>query len=110
MSGGMHTLAIFQNIGTPELIVIGIVALLIFGRRLPEVGRSLGRSFVEFKKGLKDTGNDLKQIKDDADEATSDRQLESDKQPTKEKDASARFSTDTSDAKKKGAEVNNAKS
>jgi sec-independent protein translocase protein TatA len=36
-----------------ELIVIAAIALLLFGKRLPEVGRSLGRGIVEFKKGLK---------------------------------------------------------
>ena len=39
--------------GPWELVVIGVVAVLIFGRRLPEVGRSLGQGLVEFKKGLK---------------------------------------------------------
>jgi len=39
--------------GWTELLVIGIVAVLIFGRRLPDVGRSLGQGLVEFKKGLK---------------------------------------------------------
>ena len=67
-----HSLAFLQSIGWPEMVVVGIIALLIFGKRLPEVGRSLGKSFVEFKKGLKDTGNELKQIKSDAKEADSD--------------------------------------
>jgi len=38
--------------GWPEMLVIGAIGLLIFGKRLPEVGKSVGRSIVEFKKGL----------------------------------------------------------
>ena len=36
-----------------ELVVILVVALLLFGKRLPDVARSLGKGIVEFKKGLK---------------------------------------------------------
>ena len=39
-------------LGIPEMIVIGLIALLLFGKRLPEVARSLGKGVVEFKKGL----------------------------------------------------------
>jgi len=39
--------------GTTEWVIILVLGLLIFGRRLPEVGRSLGRGIVEFKKGIK---------------------------------------------------------
>jgi len=45
-------LALIGPLGTPELIVIVVLGLLIFGKRLPEVGKSLGRGIVEFKKGL----------------------------------------------------------
>lgn len=48
-------LALFGSIGTWEAVLIGMVALLLFGNRLPEVMRSLGRGVIEFKKGLKDT-------------------------------------------------------
>lgn len=39
--------------GGLEWLIILIVALLIFGKRLPEVMKSLGRGIVEFKKGVK---------------------------------------------------------
>ena len=52
-------LAIFGMPGGWELIVVGLVALLIFGRRLPDVARSVGKSIVEFKKGLKDVKNEI---------------------------------------------------
>ncbi len=49
-------------IGMPqgfEWIFIAAIGLLIFGKRLPDVGRSLGKSIVEFKKGLKGVGDEL---------------------------------------------------
>ena len=45
--------------GAPEMLVIAAVALLFFGRRLPDVARSMGKSIVEFKKGLKDVKDDI---------------------------------------------------
>jgi sec-independent protein translocase protein TatA len=45
--------------GPFELVIIGLIGLLIFGKRLPEVGKSLGRSIVEFKKGLHGIEEDL---------------------------------------------------
>ena len=43
----------------PELIVILFIALLLFGRRLPEVMRSMGKGVVEFKKGIKGIEDDV---------------------------------------------------
>lgn len=40
------------NLGIGEVLVVLVVALLVFGGKLPEVGRALGRSLVEFKRGL----------------------------------------------------------
>ena len=44
----------FPGIGFQELMVIGIVAVILFGRKLPEVAKSVGKSYFEFKKGLFD--------------------------------------------------------
>lgn len=49
----------FWTPGPFEWVVIGIVAILLFGKRLPEVGRQLGQGFVEFKKGLKGAKDEL---------------------------------------------------
>src|SRR6188472_2762442 len=45
--------AFLPNIGAGEMIFLLILGVLLFGRRLPEVGRYLGKGIVEFKKGLK---------------------------------------------------------
>ena len=42
------------GIGFTEMLVIGIVAVLLFGSRLPEVARSLGHTYQQFRKGLSD--------------------------------------------------------
>jgi len=44
-----------------EWIVVAIVAVLLFGKRLPEVGKSLGKGIVEFKKGLRGIEEDVEQ-------------------------------------------------
>jgi sec-independent protein translocase protein TatA len=54
----LTTLA-FGMPGTTEMIIILVLGLLIFGRRLPEVGRSLGKGIVEFKKGIKGIEDDI---------------------------------------------------
>ncbi|MCE5187150.1 MAG: twin-arginine translocase TatA/TatE family subunit [Planctomycetaceae bacterium] len=50
-----------------EWIIILVVAVLIFGRRLPEIARGLGKSITEFKKGIKDTESDIRTAIEDSD-------------------------------------------
>jgi sec-independent protein translocase protein TatA len=52
-------LAFISMPGTGETLLILFVALLLFGRRLPEVARSMGKSITEFKKGLNEAQHDL---------------------------------------------------
>jgi sec-independent protein translocase protein TatA len=52
-------LAMFGMPGWAEIVIIGFVGLLFFGRRLPDVARSLGKSVVEFKKGVRDLKDDV---------------------------------------------------
>lgn len=50
--------------GPTEWIIIGVLGLLFFGKRLPEVGKSLGRGIVEFRKGLKGVEDDIETASD----------------------------------------------
>ena len=54
----MFTLFGFFMPGLPEILIVGAIILLLFGNRLPGVMRSLGRSVVEFKKGIRDDTQD----------------------------------------------------
>lgn len=52
-------LAFFGAPGAMEMMVVGVIALLLFGKRLPEVARSLGKGLVEFKKGIRGIEEDV---------------------------------------------------
>lgn len=55
----LPVLAFLPMPGPMEMIFFGIIALLLFGKRLPEVARGLGKGIVEFKKGLNDVNNEV---------------------------------------------------
>ena len=55
----MTPLALFGGLGPWEVIVIAIVALLLFGKRLPDVARSAGKAVVQFKRGLRDVEDEV---------------------------------------------------
>ncbi|MCK6440495.1 MAG: twin-arginine translocase TatA/TatE family subunit, partial [Planctomycetes bacterium] len=60
----MNYLGLFGWLNGHEWIVLVVLGLLLFGRKLPGIARSLGQSVVEFKKGIKG-------VKDDSDAAAS---------------------------------------
>ncbi len=48
-----------------EWIIVLVIALLIFGKRLPSTMRSIGKGVVEFKKGLKDVKDEVDEVEED---------------------------------------------
>jgi len=70
----------FSMPGGWEWIIILIVALLIFGKRLPEVMKSLGRGIVEFKKGVKGVEEDV----EDSSNKGAQKKIETEKDTTKQ--------------------------
>ncbi len=70
----------FSMPGGWEWLIILIVALLIFGKRLPEVMKSLGKGIVEFKKGVKGVEDDV----EDASSKTTQKKIDTEKEATKQ--------------------------
>ena len=94
------TLAFLPNVGWLEMTVIGVVLLLLFGRRLPEVGRSLGQGIVEFKKGLKDVTDDIKQESSDTGNGSGGAKFDAAKPPKNPDMLSSAHTTSTPTAEK----------
>ncbi len=65
----MTTLA--WAIGPWEITAIVVIAVLLFGRRLPEVGRNLGKALIEFKKGLRGVKDEVEETIDEATDTAS---------------------------------------
>ncbi len=58
----MMPLALLPGVGPPEMIVIAVIGVLLFGKRLPEVGKSLGKGLAEFKKGMSGVEEEFRSI------------------------------------------------
>ena len=62
----------FGNLGTGELIIIFLVILVLFGaKKIPDLAQGLGKGIREFKKAIKDVGDDVK--KESSDKKTEDK-------------------------------------
>ena len=48
-----------MGIGWSEMLILGVIGLLLFGKRLPEVARNLGKGMMEFKKGMYDLQDEV---------------------------------------------------
>ena len=60
------------GMGMTELIVIGALAVLLFGKRLPEVARSFGQTYSQFREGLQDIQREMNQVGDSVRSSVSD--------------------------------------
>lgn len=61
----IHSILLFA-LGTPEIILIALVVLLIFGgKKIPELMRGIGKGVNQFKKGMKDLDDEIKDGVDD---------------------------------------------
>lgn len=59
----MKSILFLQNLGTGELLIIALVALLLFGgKKIPEVMRSLGKGVRSFKDGMNDIKKEIEDI------------------------------------------------
>ena len=72
MAGYLQPIAFVSMPGGGEWIVILFIALLIFGRRLPEVARSLGKTLNEFKRGMREFQDSANEVVSDVNKVTSD--------------------------------------
>ncbi len=53
-------IAFIGGIGYPEMLLLGFVGLLLFGKKLPELARSLGKGVTEFKKGVQGIDDEIR--------------------------------------------------
>src|SRR5215208_7846278 len=77
MSANSAVFGFINNIGPMELMIILGLGVLLFGKRLPEVGRSLGKGIVEFKKGLKGVEDDIEEQSDKSDKRVESKPVQS---------------------------------
>ena len=65
----METMIILFSFGMPEILLIALVVLLLFGgAKIPELMRGIGKGVSEFKKGVKDVENEIKNTDTDTKE------------------------------------------
>ncbi|MBP9018679.1 MAG: twin-arginine translocase TatA/TatE family subunit [Rikenellaceae bacterium] len=59
----MRTLLLFGTIGAPEIIIIALIVLLLFGgKKIPELMKGIGKGVKSFKDGMKGIEDDIKDV------------------------------------------------
>jgi sec-independent protein translocase protein TatA len=88
-----------------EMLIIGVIAVLLFGKRLPEVGRSVGKGILEFKKGLRGIEEELHKATYASVESSSSRPSVSDEAEDREEATAPKFEPPPEEAKSEPAQT-----
>ena len=75
-----NMLAFFGNFGPFEITLILVAGVLIFGKRLPDVGKNIGKGIVEFKKGLKGVKDEIDDAVEEAEQVDNKLEQQKDEQ------------------------------
>ena len=90
MSATLASVGLLGGIGAPELVVILIIVLVLFGpKRLPQLGSSLGKTVKNIREGMESEDDDAEDVEyeDDEDEDDEDEEPEEEPKPRKKKSA-----------------------
>lgn len=69
----MNTL-LFLNIGAPEILLIALIVILLFGgKKIPELMKGLGKGVKSFKQGMSEAEAEIKKTKEDIDKSDTDK-------------------------------------
>lgn len=69
----MNTL-LFLNIGAPEILLIALIVILLFGgKKIPELMKGLGKGVKSFKQGMSEAEAEIKKTKEDIDKSNTDK-------------------------------------
>ena len=90
MSATLASVGLLGGIGAPELVVILVIVLVLFGpKRLPQLGSSLGKTVKNIREGMESEDDDAEDVEyeDDEDENDEDEEPEEEPKPRKKKSA-----------------------
>ncbi len=90
MSATLASVGLLGGIGAPELVVILVIVLVLFGpKRLPQLGSSLGKTVKNIREGMESEDDDAEDVEyeDDEDEDDEDEEPEEEPKPRKKKSA-----------------------
>ena len=69
----LHSTLLFMNVGFPELLVVCLIVLLLFGgKKIPELMKGLGKGVKSFKDGMKEAEEEIKSTKEEIEKPSED--------------------------------------